>query len=30
MLTLPADGSKSPLNIFMNVDLPQPFAPIKP
>ena len=27
---LPEDASSSPLKIFINVDLPQPFAPIKP
>jgi hypothetical protein len=28
--TVPALGSSSPPRIFMNVDLPQPFAPISP
>jgi hypothetical protein len=27
--TDPALGSNSPLRIFMNVNLPQPFAPIR-
>src|ERR1700738_4864920 len=29
-MTLPELGSRSPPRIFMNVDLPQPFAPIRP
>ena len=28
--TFPAEGVSSPLRIFINVDLPQPFAPIRP
>ena len=28
--TLPAEGSRSPPMIFMNVDLPDPLAPISP
>ena len=28
--TAPAEGSSSPPRIFMKVDLPQPFAPMRP
>lgn len=28
--TLPDDGVSLPLRIFIKVDLPQPFAPIRP
>jgi hypothetical protein len=30
MITSPFDASILPDNIFKNVDLPHPFAPIKP
>ena len=30
MVTVPVDGSSSPERIFINVDLPAPFAPIMP